>query len=62
MAKSVLELVTSIPREGLRSGRGGGLLGTPLITENSQEKETMQDQGDRCESSIPEKDGGASDV
>jgi len=54
VAKTVLELVTSIPRERLRANYGHGFLGAPLTTENSQEELTRQDRGACCESTTPE--------
>ena len=63
VAKTVLELVTSIPRERLRANPGHGFVGGPLTTENSQEEVTRQDRGVRSESTTPEERvGGESDV
>jgi hypothetical protein len=63
VAKTMLELVKSIPRKGMRANYGHGFLGAPLTTENSQEKVTGQDRGVRCESTTPEQGvGGESDV
>jgi hypothetical protein len=63
VVKTVLEFVTSIPRERLRTKYGQGFLGAPLTTENSQQKVTRQDRGVRSESTTPEeRAGGESDV
>ena len=63
VAKTVLELVTSIPRERLRANYGQKNLGAPLTTENSQEEITRQDRGVSSESTTPEeRAGGESNV